>query len=492
MTGLANPFESITGMATRIRAGAVGPVALTEQHLERIEQLDERLHSFLLVTRERALDKARAAEIARRKGQDLGPLHGIPYAVKDLFDVAGMATTAGTHVLAGNIAEKDCAAVHRLAEAGMILLGKNHTIQLAYGTVGINSDQGTPHNPWNPVPHAPGGSSSGSAVAVAAGLVPVSLGTDTGGSVRIPAALCGIVGLKTTVGRISRFGVHPLSWSLDSFGPLTRTVEDAAQVYQVLQKDPDPRDASTDGVTPHDALLRLKEGVRGLKVGVGETLFFDGVDPEIEKAVRQAGEVFRSLGARVESVAVPEAAEAWAEEKRAYFIAAEACVLNHDLLEQHFDALDPLVAPRMIAGRSLSATDYFLLLRQYQALRGRVRSTLGSFDAFLVPTTMTTARRVDEVGGSLETYIDYHTRLHRNSGIGNILNLCAVSLPCGFTSEGFPIGLMIYAKPFDEDVALRVAYAYERATEWHARHPDLAWAESGPSVEPSPGVRARA
>ncbi len=484
MAGSAVPFESITDMAARIRAGAVGPVALTEQLLERIERFDERLHSFLTLTRERALGEARAAEIALRDGRDPGPLHGIPYAVKDLFDVAGKATTAGTHVLAGNIAEKDCAAVDRLARAGMALLGKNHTIQLAYGTVGINSDQGTPHNPWHSIPHAPGGSSSGSAVAVASGLTPASLGTDTGGSVRIPAALCGIVGLKTTVGRISRSGVYPLSWSMDSVGPLTRSVEDAALVYQALQAE-DPRDPSTAGVAPHDALRTLKDGVKGLRIGICEAPFFDGVEPEIDRAVRQAAEVIRGLGARVENIAVPEAAEAWAVEKRPLFIGAEACVNNRDLLDKHFDALDPFVAPRMIAGRGLSAVDYLLVARRYAALRERLRSTLQGVDAFVVPTTAAPARPIAVVGASIDAYFEYFGRLQRNSGIGNILNLCAVSLPCGFTSEGLAIGLMIYAKPFHEDMALRVAYAYERATEWHARRPDLSWAESGQPAEPA-------
>ena len=227
----------------------------------------------------------------------------------------GVPTTAGTHLLANNIAAQDCTVVRKLAAAGMVLLGKTHTVQFAYGAAGINHDQGTPHNPWHPVPHAPGGSSSGSAVAVAAGLVPMALGTDTGGSVRVPAALCGIVGLKTTVGRISRAGVYPLCWTLDSVGPITRSVEDAALVYQALQGT-DPRDESTAGVAPHDTLRGLKDGVKGLRIAFGETLFFDDVDREVEKAVREAGQVFRSLGAQLTSVAVPEAAAAWAEEKR--------------------------------------------------------------------------------------------------------------------------------------------------------------------------------
>ncbi len=471
-------FESITGLAARIRGGSLGPVTLVEQLLDRIGALDKQLHAFILVAPERALAQARGAESALKGGQDLGPLHGIPYAAKDLFDAKGLPTTAGSRLLAANVAREDCHVVRRLAAAGMVLLGKTYTVQFAYGAVGINHDQGTPHNPWHPTPHAPGGSSSGSAVAVAAGLVPMALGSDTGGSVRVPAALCGIVGLKTTVGRISRAGVYPLSWTLDSVGPLARSVEDAALVYQALQ-GVDVRDETTVGVAPHDALRGLKDGVKGLRVAFGDTLFFDEVDPEVERAVREAGKVFRSLGAHLGSVTVPEVAEAWAEEKRPLLIAAEACAVNREFLDNHFDALDPVVAHRMIAGRTLSAPDYLTLLRRCAALRERVQWTLRDVDAVIVPATMVPARPLAVIDASRESYVDHNLKYHRNTSIGNILNLCAVSVPCGFTREGLPIGLMIYAKPFQEDMALRVAYAYEQATEWHTRRPDPAWAAEG-------------
>ena len=220
MSDPALAFESITGLAAKIRAGQLSPVALTEALLDRITALDGRLHAFIAITRERALAEARAAELAIRGGQDLGPLHGIPYAAKDLIDVRGVPTTAGTRLLAGNVAKDDAAVVRRLAGAGMVLVGKTYTVQFAFGGVGANHDQGTPHNPWHATHHVPGGSSSGSAVAVAAGLVPMALGSDTGGSVRLPASLCGTVGLKTTVGRVSRAGVYPLSFTFDSIGPL--------------------------------------------------------------------------------------------------------------------------------------------------------------------------------------------------------------------------------------------------------------------------------
>ena len=468
-------FETVASLAARMRPGGLAPVTLVEEALGRIRRLDGRLHAFSALSPDRALAEARAAESVLVSGRDAGPLLGIPYAAKDLFNVKGLPTMAGTNLLAGNVAGEDCPAVQKLAAAGMVLVGKTHTVQFAFGAVGINHDQGTPHNPWQPTPHAPGGSSSGSAVAVAAGLVPVALGSDTGGSVRMPAALCGIVGLKTTVGRISRAGVYPLSWSLDTVGPLTRSVEDAALVYQVLQGT-DPRDETTIGVPQQDVLRGLKDGVKNLRIAFADTLFFDGVEPEVEAAVRDAGRVLESLGARVDRIAVPEAAEVWADEKRPLWIAAEACVPNGELLDRHFDALDPVVARRMIQGRSLLATDYFALLRRVAALRERVLWTLRDVDALLVPTVPITARPVSEIDASFETYMDFNIRYTRNCTIGNVLNLCAVSVPCGVTSAGLPIGLMIYAKPFAEDLALRVAYAYEQATAWHTRHPHLQWA----------------
>ena len=478
MSDAAVAFESITSLSGRIGTGRLSPVKFADELLGRIDALDGRLRSFIRVMPDHALAQARAAEIALKRGASLGVLHGIPYAAKDLFDVKGVPTTAGTHLLAHNVAVLDSTVVRKLTAAGMVLLGKTHTVQFAYGAAGINHDHGTPHNPWHPIPHAPGGSSSGSAVAVAAGLVPMALGTDTGGSVRVPAALCGIVGLKTTVGRISRAGVYPLSWTLDSVGPITRSVEDAALVYQAMQGT-DTRDESTAGVASHDTLRGLKDGVKGLRIAFGETIFFDGVDREVEEAVREAGQVFRSLGAQLASIPVPEAAAAWAEEKRPLLIPAEACAVNRELLDKHLAELDPVIGPRMLTGRTLSAPDYFALLRRYAELREQVQWTLRDVDALIVPTTMAPAWPLAEIDASSETYLDYNMRVHRNTGIGNILNLCAVSVPCGFTSGGLPIGLMIYAKPFHEDMALRVAYAYEQATQWHTRHPDLAWMAAG-------------
>jgi aspartyl-tRNA(Asn)/glutamyl-tRNA(Gln) amidotransferase subunit A len=229
-------------------------------------------------------------------------------------------------------------------------------------------------------------------------------------------------------------------------------------------------------VAPHDVLAGLKAGVKGLRLAFGETLFFDDVDPEIVAAVRATGDVFGRLGAPVGKVVTPEVAEMWADKARPLLGAAEACAVNGEFLDKHFDSLDPVVAHRMIAGRELRAPDYFATIRRMAGLRARVKETILDVDAVLVPTTLAPPRPIAEIDVSRETYMDANMRYLRNTTLGNMLNLCAVSVPCGFTRAGLPIGLMVYAKPFQEETALRVAYAYEQATEWHQRRPDLGWA----------------
>lgn len=473
-----DPYQTLAGMAAAFRSGALDPDQTAESHLQRIARLDPRLHAFIRTTPDRAMAQAEAARLQLKAGTDLGPLHGIPYAAKDLFDVQGLPTGAGCRLLADNVARRDSTVVRRLARAGTTLVGKTHTVQFAYGAAGINHDLGTPHNPWHEAPHAPGGSSSGSAVAVAAGLVPFALGTDTGGSVRVPAALCGIVGLKTTLGRVSRAGVYPLALSLDTVGPIARSVEDAALVFDAIQGE-DPADASTLGIAPIDVLQGLRAGVKGLRIAFGESVFFDDVDPDVDKAVRAAEEVFRSLGAPVGRIGIPEVTAVWAEEKRPLLIPAEGCAVNGRWLDEHLNELDPAIGPRMATGRSLSAPDYVALLARLRDLQASVRRTLCDVDAVICPTTMSPARPLAAVDTDFEAYLAYNWRVHRNTGIGNLLGLCGVSVPCGFTSEGLPVGLQIYAKPFQEDVALRVAYAYEQATSWHLQRPDLSWLRSG-------------
>jgi aspartyl-tRNA(Asn)/glutamyl-tRNA(Gln) amidotransferase subunit A len=468
-------YPSISELAQRIRKGELSCLDSTEHYLSRIELLNDRLNAFRVLCKERAIAQAQSADRALRDGYKLGLPYGIPYAAKDLFDVEGMATAAGSHLLEKNVAREDAAAIQKLSRAGMIFLGKTNTVQFAFSGVGINHDHGTPHNPWQRIAHLPGGSSSGSAVAVAAGMAPAALGTDTGGSVRVPASLCGTVGLKTTVGRISRAGVYPLSWTLDSVGVLARTVEDAALVYQCLQGS-DIHDETTLGVTAHDVLRELKDGIRGMRLAFAESTFFEDVHSEVEKAVRGCGDVFNKLGAHVSSIEFATATEALRLNPGKVIIAAEGYAINQKWLEEHFDELDPVVAQRMIKGKEIRAGEYLQTCYRARQLRAAAGDALKNFDALLVPTTPLPAQPVAELDTTLENYLAQNARYLRNTCIGNVLNMCGLSIPCGFTNDGLPIGLMIYGKSFQEEMVLRIGYAFQQVTDWHKRTPDLSWA----------------
>ena len=474
------PGASIAALGRRLRSGETSAEALARHYLDRIEALDLKLNAFRLVCAERALASARAADAQLRAGIDLGPLHGIPYAAKDLYDVAGLPTSAGCRLLEGRVAAADATVVRRLARAGMVLLGKTNTVQFAYGGAGVNHDHGTPHNPWHATHHLPGGSSSGSGVAVGAGLAPMALGSDTGGSVRIPAAFCSVTGLKTTVGRVSRAGVYPLSFTLDSVGPLSAGVEDAALVYQAMH-GPDPRDETTVGRPAHDVLARLHDGVAGLRIAFAEGLLFEDIDPEVEAAVRACGAVFEALGARVEPIDFPQARAARELNPRGLVIAAEAYALNRDLVDGHFEDLDPIVAFRMAMGRDIPAHEYVDTMRKRKRLCAETRAALHDVDALLAPTVMIPPPPLADAERDRHAYSETNLACLRNTALGNILDLCALSVPCGFTAEGLPIGLMIYAKPFDEATVLRIGQAFQGATDWHLRSPDLSFAERAPS-----------
>ncbi len=470
-------YQTITELAGSIRKGESTSTQLVQDLLDRIGKLDHTLNAFRRTCPERALEQAAAADRQIREGKDPEPLHGIPYVAKDLFDVKGLPTMAGTRLLDNNIAAADSHAVNKLNQAGMILLGKTNTVQFAYGGVGINHDHGTPHNPWNETHHVPGGSSSGSAVAVAAGMTPLGLGSDTGGSVRIPASLCSTTGLKSTVGRIGRGGVYPLSWSLDSVGPLTRSVEDAALVYQCL-KGVDPSDEATWGLAAQDVLKDLKDGVQGMRLAFAESVFWEDVDPEIKKAVRECGRVFEELGAKVSSIEFSEAQEAQQLNAKGLIIVAEAYTVNKKWVETAFDRLDPIVAHRMIKGKDLAASEYLQTNLAWKNLRIKALESLNNVDALLVPAAAIPALPTAEIDADVETYTERNLTYLRNTAIGNILNMCGLSVPCGFTKQGLPIGLMIYAKPFQENLVLRAGYAFQKVTDWHRQTPDLSWVVS--------------
>ena len=461
-------------LGRRFRDGRLTPMELTDTLLARIERLDSKLNAFRVVCPERARASAAAAHKELQAGIDRGPLHGIPYVAKDLYDVAGLPTSAGSRLLENAVANKDCEVVHRLTQAGMVLLGKTNTVQFAYGGAGINHDQGTPHNPWNKVPHLPGGSSSGTGVAVSAGMAPMGLGSDTGGSVRIPAALNGITGLKTTVGRISRDGVFPLSWTLDTVGPLARTVTDCALAYQAML-GPHHADPSTVAHPVHDAFEQIDRGAIGLRLAVAEGLLFEQANDEVVSRVREATEVFSQLGARLDSIDFPEADDALAVNPGGLITAAEAYTLNKTLVDEHFDELDPAVGHRVIKGAEVPAENYLRALREMEPLRARTTERLRDIDALLCPTVMIPAAPVAEADADNDTYSRVNLQNLRNTMVGNLLGFCALSVPCGLTEDGLPVGLMIYAKAFDESLLLRVGHVFQQATEFHLAAPDLSW-----------------
>ena len=451
---------TVSALSRRIHDGSLSPVTLMEHLLDRAEALNPALGAFQLIPRAMALDAARASELSLRSGYDAGPLHGIPFAAKDIIDVRGLATTAGSNALLDNIAVQDATVVDQLRRAGMVLLGKTRTVQFALGGPGVNRDQGTPHNPWAEEHHA--------------GIVPIALGTDTGGSVRIPAGLCGTVGLKPTVCQVSRAGVFPISDLLDSVGPLTRSVEDAALVYQALH-GADPRDAMSLTARRQDVLSGLGDGARGLRIGLAEGLFAEDLDPDVVTAIDVATRVFADLGAQVTRIPLSEATEALAANPRLLISSVEGALAHEELLP-NFDSYDETLAFRLAEGRNASAVDYLRARRASARLAAQADHALRDIDVFIAATCPSTARPLAEVDASGESYQHWNTRYSRNTLMGNLLGLCAVSLPCGFGQGGLPIGLMIHAKAQDEPMALRAALAFEQASEWHQRRPDLGWA----------------
>ena len=450
-------FASISELGASYRSGAVSPTEAVNSLLARIEQYGAQSKAYITVTAERARAEAKAAEAMLDAGADLGPLHGIPVALKDLCYTAGIRTTCGAKALDGFVPDRTATVAKRLSRAGAVLVGKANMVELAFGPHGLNPHYGTPPNPWSQT-RVPGGSSSGSGVAVAAGLATAAIGTDTGGSIRIPASFCGVVGLKPTLERVSRAGVMPLSWTLDSIGPLTRSVEDAALVFEAIA-GPDPADPVTLNQPAVDVVGSLKRDVEGLRVGLVRDPFCDGADAEVIAAVEAAAKELENLGARVDEFALPEAREELDEELAdrgsLMIMPVEGYACHRDFLARHGDQMDARIRARIENGASFSAPDYAAVLQRREQLRISVRKTLLDVDAVIGPTMLTPAPRIADVDIAP---VRLTTRLV------NFLGLCAVSVPCGLTTDHLPIGLQIIGKPFDEAHILRLGYAYEQAT----------------------------
>jgi len=454
--------------AASLRARRTSSVELTHACIARIEALDASLVAFITHTFESALADAKRADDELARGVDRGPFHGIPVALKDLYDAAGIATTAGSRIFAGNIAKTDSAVTARLRGGGAVLLGKTNLHEWAFGVTNQNPHFGNARNPWDTT-RIPGGSSGGSAIAVATGMCFLSPGSDTGGSIRIPAALCGIAGLKPTYGRISLRGVTPLAWSLDHAGPLARTVTDLAIALTQLAghdaADPGSADEPVD-----DYLTHLDDGVVGLRILVPSEHFFDEVDPEVDAATRAAAKVLAGLGAVVEERALPQSA--LLRETQRAIISTDAAAYHREHMRDRPGDFGPYVLERMKAGEAVTGPDLATARRRQAEIRRAWTEVLDRFDVILTPTTPAPALPREDGRTAGERDAASARLLTSYTSPFNLTGLPALSIPCGFTRVGLPIGLQLAAGPWREAVLLRAARAYERATEWHRRHPD--------------------
>lgn len=450
---------TILEAARALRAREVSSVELTSASLDRIEKQNPTLNAFLTVLAETAHTAARRADQELARGIDRGPLHGIPVAVKDVFSTKGVRTTCGSALFADHVPGHDAAVVEKLAAAGAVLTGKTGLHELAYGITSNNPHFGTIRNPWD-LERIPGGSSGGSGAAVAAGLVPMAMGTDTGGSIRIPASFCGVVGLKPTFGRVSRYGVMPLDFTLDHMGPLTRTVRDAAAVLNELAGY-DSRDETSSQRPIENYLPEQGCAIADVRVGLPENFYFDRLDPEVDAAVRSLAARAESLGARVVPVRVPDIAALNLVGR--VILLSEASALLEPFRERR-DRFGPDVLLLLDQGRLLPATDYVNAQRLRRMMQRDFNGVWRHADCLITPTTPATAPRIGEltsnIAGQEEDVRLAATRLVR--GV-NVLGLPAVALPCGLDRRGLPIGAQIIGRAFDEALILRVAAALEDA-----------------------------
>ncbi len=454
-------YATIRELGARYRARELSPVEVTTALLARIEKLDPALHAFVTPTADRALADARAAEAALRRG-DARPLLGVPVAHKDIYLTRGIRTTGGSALLADWVPDEDATCVRRWQDAGTVLLGKLITHEFAFGIQFPGHRFAAARNPWNTA-HIPGGSSSGSGAALAAGLVYGATGSDTGGSIRGPAAFCGIVGLKPTYGRASRRGVLTLSWTLDHTGPMARTVEDCAYLLQAMAGH-DPDDPASSRAPVDDYLAPLGRDVRGLRVGVPRNYFFEDIDPEVARAFEEALVTLRGLGAEVRDLEIPSLA---ATHSFLLILMAEAWAYHERDLRAHPELYGDVVRERIQAGALVTAGEYV----QAQRIRARIcaetAEVLRTVDVLATPTTPKPAT-------PFSVAHDPDLGFPRsNMPPFNITGLPALALPCGFSAAGLPLSLQLAGRPFEEATVLRLGHAYERATAWHTRRPPV-------------------
>jgi aspartyl-tRNA(Asn)/glutamyl-tRNA(Gln) amidotransferase subunit A len=460
---------TVAELAARIRAKEVSPVDVTDAYLDRIERLNPSVNAYITVTADRARADARRAADEIARGEYRGPLHGVPIALKDLYATAGIRTTAGSKILEGWVPATDATTTRKLREAGSVLLGKLNTHEFAAGYTTTNDWYGPTRNPWD-LDRIPGGSSGGSGAAIAARLAAATLGTDTGGSIRVPAAFCGCVGLKPTYGRVSKAGIVPLSYLFDHAGPIVQTVRDAAIMMEAIEGY-DPADASSVRTPAGDYAANLERGLQGLRIGLPTNYFFDLVEPEVLIAVTAAVDQLRDLGAEVREVAVPDIDG---------IIPAWSSVLNAEVIEYHsaeFTKRPQDFGPGLASWLRLPVPGGLAIaaaLRRVYAFTEGLRTLLEEVDVLVTPATPIPAPPIGP-----EAYVVDGVQHNGVSAIGrymvpfNASRLPALVLPCGFTEAGLPISLQLAGRPFDEATLLRAGFAYEQANDWHTRRPDL-------------------
>ena len=461
------PFLTASQLSKLIETKEVSPVEATEAYLDRIQAVDGKLNSYITVTGEQALESARRAEQEIATGVNRGPLHGVPLAVKDQFNTAGVLTTGGSSILKDNVPEEDATVMNKLKEAGAVLLGKLNMREFAMAEI-YNHPYGTPRNPWD-LERNPGTSSSGSGAATAAFLCATSLGEDTGGSIRGPANFSGLVGLRPSHGRVSRHGVLGGSWSMDTVGPISRSVEDAAITIQAIAGH-DPKDTYSRDVPVPDYRKALTGDVNGIKMGViQERMDSPNLDPEFRETVSKAIGTLGELGASSEDVSIPLAPNAGAVTMS--ILSVEWSNLHRKLFEENFEELDHNNKIRFLTGSIIPAQFYYKAQKIRAALRQQILDALEKVDVLVLPSGPVTAPPVESSPGiqSKEHALTGLAGRISFTGPFNLAGTPALSVPCGFSSSGMPMGLQIVGRPFAEGTVLKVAHAYEQNTDWHNR-----------------------
>jgi aspartyl-tRNA(Asn)/glutamyl-tRNA(Gln) amidotransferase subunit A len=455
-----------------IRSKKVSPVELTAECLKRIERLNPRLNAFITITADPALAEARQAETEIQHGHWRGPLHGIPIALKDLIDTAGVPTTAASGLFKDRVPTEDAEIVRRLKAAGAVFLGKLNLHEFAYGGSSAISYFAPVHNPWN-LDYSPGGSSGGSAAAVAAELCYAAIGSDTGGSIRQPAAYCGIVGLKPTYGRVSTRGVIPLSWSLDHLGPMTRTVKDAPFMLQVIAGY-DARDVTTTDTPVADYAATIAAATSSLRLGIPRDYFYEALHPEIQSAMESAISVLKTLTRTQRDITplAPDRSYSSVMDPCFTILRAEAYAYHKEYVSKSPELYDAQTLRRIQAGAEITAPAYIQARHQLEQARRSVSQVFESIDLLITPTTCVPPSSLADLADP-KTLRDKELVMLRNTRPFNALGLPTISVPCGFTNDGLPIGLQITGPSGAEAVVLRLAYAYEQATEWHKQRPNL-------------------